>query len=405
MLLRKVPYYLLPLNVLFDVLLILFEGGGLLPFVRAGFMVALILVVLFQHGRHANHYGWLIVFALYCLVNVMFSHDFVRSLNITLKVLIPMLSFAIGFNLINTEGEIRKLNQSVLWVYVILLANYGISQTMGLGKSVYTGGNDFLVGNMDDNWNVFTYAVLIAPLILYYYGRQFSKRWMVLLLSVSTAMMVLISLKRIAILGLVAGNFFRFLFVPRVVIAIRVLLGVLMLLLIAMPLYEDLIRSRLEARSSRFEQGALERESRYVETFYVWDELVSFDNPAKSLFGLEGFNSVGNYANGRFGNRNLHTDYNLMANTIGIVGFCMYFMIFLELWKYFKRYYARATIDEESKKQLRATFYMLLITPFLTSFAGQMYHISYRLIVFVYLGAILGTLYQSANARTHSLQR
>ena len=62
-------------------------------------------------------------------------------------------------------------------------------------------------------------------------------------------------------------------------------------------------------------------------------------------------------------------------------------------------------INEETKKQLRATFFMLLITPFITSFAGQMYHISYRLIVFVYLGAIIGTFYQSSHARSHSLQR
>jgi hypothetical protein len=218
-------------------------------------------------------------------------------------------------------------------------------------------------------------------------------------------MLVIISLKRIAITGLVAGNFIRFLFVPRVLIALRVLSGVVFILLIALPLYENLIKSRLDARSSRFEQGALERESRYLETFYVWDETASFEDPAKSIFGLQGFNSVGNYANGRFGGRNLHMDYNLIVNTIGLVGLLLYFAVFINFFLLFKKNYPKSTIQEETKKQLRATFFMLLITPFITSFAGQMYHISYRLIVFVYLGAIIGTFYQSSHAHTRSLQR
>ena len=402
---KHLHYYLLPANVLFDVLLIFFEAGGLLPFVRAGFMVMLILFVLFRNDIQTRHYGWLVLFAVYCLINVVFSSDIVRSLNISLKVLIPMMSFVIGFNLFNSENQIKRLNHSILVVYIILILNYIISQTFGIGKSVYTGGTDFLVGSMDDNWNVFTYSVLIAPLILYYLRNQFTKRWAVLLLSISTGMLVIISLKRIAITGLVAGNFIRFLFVPRVLIALRVLSGVVFILLIALPLYENLIKSRLDARSSRFEQGALERESRYLETFYVWDETVSFEDPAKSIFGLEGFNSVGNYANGRFGGRNLHMDYNLIVNTIGLVGLLLYFAVFVNFFLLFKKNYPKSTIQEETKKQLRATFFMLLITPFITSFAGQMYHISYRLIVFVYLGAIIGTFYQTSHARSRSLQR
>jgi hypothetical protein len=403
--LKYLHYYLLPVNVLFDVLLILFDGGGVLPFVRAGFMILLIIFVLFRHDYNIRHYAWLIAFAIYCIINVAFSSDILRSLNISLKVLIPMMSFIVGFNLFNSEVQIKRLNLSVLVVYIILIANYLISQTFGIGKSVYTGGNDFLVGGMDDNWNVFTYSVLIAPLILYYFKNQITKRWAVLLLSISTAMLVIVSLKRIAITGLFAGNFIRFLFVPRVIIALRVLSGIIFILLITLPLYEDLIKSRIDARGARFEKGALERESRYLETFYVWEETASFDNPEKSIFGLEGFNSVGNYGGGRFGGRNLHIDYNLIVNTIGLVGLFLYFAVFINFYLLFKKSYSRSIINEETKKQLRATFFMLLITPFITSFAGQMYHISYRLIVFVYLGAIIGTFYQSSHARSHSLQR
>ena len=101
--LKYLHYYLLPVNVLFDVLLILFDGGGVLPFVRAGFMILLIIFVLFRHDYNIRHYAWLIAFAIYCIINVAFSSDILRSLNISLKVLIPMMSFIVGFNLFNSE--------------------------------------------------------------------------------------------------------------------------------------------------------------------------------------------------------------------------------------------------------------------------------------------------------------
>ena len=402
---RKIILWLLPANVLFDVLLIFFEGGGILPLVRAGFMLVLLIWTILRNGNNSSFYGWTIIFAVYCLINVLLSSDINKSLSITLKVLIPMLSFTIGFNLINSIKKLILLNSSVIYIFIILVSNYIISQTFGIGKSVYTGGNDFLVGGMDDNWNVFTYSVLVAPLILYFIKSNTSKKIWVISLSLTTAMLVFISLKRIAITGLVAGNLIRFTLAPKVKIAFRVILATALVLLITLPLYENLIKARLEARSSRFEQGSLERESRFQETFYVWEEVFSFENPAKSIFGLEGFNSVGNYASGRFGGRNLHMDYNLIVNTIGLVGLVLYLIIYLEIYVNFKRAYKNSQIETDIKKQLMATFYMLLITPFITSIAGQMYHISYRLIVFVYLGSIIGILYQTSHARTRCLQR
>jgi hypothetical protein len=402
---RHLANYLLPLNVLFDVLLVLFEGGGLLPYMRALWMSLLIIWVLGKYGRSHQHYNLLLVFGIYGIVNVALSSDIVRSLNISLKVLIPMLSFVLAFNLFRSIEEIRKLNRSVLVVYAILIANYVISQTLGIGTSEYTGGKDFLVGNMDDNWNVVTYAVLLAPIMLYFQKSGLAGRWLILGGAFMNTLLVIVSLKRIAILGLVSGTFIRFLLLPKILPAIRVLSGALLLAMLTLPFYEDLILKRLEARSDRFEYGALERENRFLETSYVWEEAFSFEDPIKSFFGLEGFNSVGNYAGGRFGNRNLHVDYNLIVNTIGLIGFILYFLPFVQFYQMFRRKYKTAHLSETSKKQLRATFFMLLFSPFITSFAGQMYHISYRMLVFVYLGAILGTLYQLSDARTRSLQR
>ncbi len=139
-----------------------------------------------------------------------------------------------------------------------------------------------------------------------------------------------------------------------------------------------------------------------MESQYVWEEVFSFDNTPKSLFGLEGFYSVGNYADGRFGERQLHVDYNLIVNTIGLVGLLLYLAIFIQLAKRMRR----LKRDHSSTGLiLHSTFWMLLLNQFITSFAGQMYHISYRLIVFVFMGAILGTLYSTSDANISRVQR
>jgi len=216
---------------------------------------------------------------------------------------------------------------------------------------------------------------------------------------------VFISIKRIAILGLFTGTAIRWLYalqIGRIVKSLALLaIGVALLY----PFFGEMIEKRLQARSDRFETGALEREGRFLESQFVWQSALSFDKPAKSLFGLEGFNSVGNYADGRFGDRQLHVDYNLIVNTIGLVGLVLYLAMFVQFGLRMHRIRKFVEMQPAMRAMLLSVFWMLLLNQFITSFAGQMYHVSYRLIVFVVMGSILGTFYSSAYARVGSMQR
>ena len=89
----------------------------------------------------------------------------------------------------------------------------------------------------------------------------------------------------------------------------------------------DIIFKQYDARRDRFEEGALTSEARYLETIAIWDAILSFENPAKSLFGLEAFHSMGGYGAGRFRGRQAHVDYNLILVTNGLVGLFLYLNI------------------------------------------------------------------------------
>jgi hypothetical protein len=78
--------------------------------------------------------------------------------------------------------------------------------------------------------------------------------------------------------------------------------------------------------------------------------------------------------------------------------------MFIQFGLRMKRLQLRTGLNASTSLFLRSVFWMLLLNQFITSFAGQMYHVSYRLIVFVMLGAILGTFNTSAHARANRLQ-
>jgi len=403
--LKRLAYYLLPVNVLIDTLLLFSEQFAWLPLVRAGLLLGLVLFVFIKCRGHLKHYSMLVFFLLYCMIQLAFVSDPAKSLNITLKVCIPIAAFVVGFRLFNSAEELRKLSISIITIFFILIANFALSQLFGLGNSVYSEESDFRVGNLDDSWNVFTYSVLLTPMALYFARKSRWMKWSAYVGSTINAMLVVFSIKRIAILGLITGTGIRWLYSLQVKRIIKSLIGLALGVAVLYPFFGEKVEQRIQARSDRFESGALEREGRFLESQFVWDQVLSFDDPAKSLFGMEGFNSVGNYAGGRFGDRQLHVDYNLIVNTIGLVGLLLYLAMFVQLAFSMRRVHRRAQLESSFGILIQSVFWMLLLNQFITSFAGQMYHVSYRLIVFVFLGAILGTYHSSAYASTHRLQR
>ena len=402
--LKKLAYFLLPFNILIDTLLLFSEQLSWLPFVRAGLLLALLIFVFFNYGKHVQNYSMMLLFVVYCLLQLFFVTDFNTSFNITLKVCLPIACFALGYCLFNSVGELRKLSISIIWVYLILIANFVLSQVFNLGQSVYSEDSDFRVGNLDDAWNIFTYSVLLAPMILFFAGETIVRRWSTYVGAGLNALLVVISIKRIAILGLVTGTAIRWAYGTPVKRILKSLVLLSVAVALAFPFFRETIEKRLSARSDRFESGAIEREGRFLESEYVWEGALSFDEPMRSLFGLEGFNSVGNYADGRFGDRQLHVDFNLIVNTIGLVGLMLYFAMFVQFGRRMIQLQSRTTLSPQVSLFLRSVFWMLLLNQFITSFAGQMYHVSYRLIVFVMLGAILGTFKNSSHARANRLQ-
>uniref|UniRef100_UPI00404AF886 hypothetical protein n=1 Tax=Flavobacterium sp. TaxID=239 RepID=UPI00404AF886 len=387
----KLLKYIIPINVLFDVSLAFFEKGGFFPILRAILMMWILGYFIYKNPHNYRYYSYMLIFSLYVLTTLIFSNDVLRSLNISLKVIISILFFIVGFNYFNSLKRFKVLNNSIIIALIVLLINFIVSTVFGIGVDVYTGDDDFLAGNLDDNWNIFTYALLISPLILFQYIKLKNFRLLLLALIGINSIILLLSLKRIAVAGLAFGLIIYTLFNFKLGKSIKGLFFITLFLILTFPLYEKQLFKRFEAREDRFQSNSLESEARYAETIFVWEETMSFEKPIKSILGLQGFYSTGNYADGKFGDRNLHIDYNLIVNTTGLVGLALYLIIFVQIFRnflYLKK--AKAYIPQKFYNMLVGVFFALFITQFVTSFAGQMYMITFRMIIFTYMGAILG---------------
>jgi hypothetical protein len=296
----------------------------------------------------------------------------------------------------------------------LLIINYIVSNYFNIGYSVYSDSDDFLVGNLRDNWNVFTYTLLCVPFIISIRNIFNKKNYMLIFLSLIVGIILLLSIKRIAIVGLILGLLVYIYYNFEFGKVFKSLTIVSFFIFSFFPFYSEILFSRLVARSDRFEEGSLEEEARYMETIYVWKESLSFESPIQSIFGLEAFNSVGNYASGSFGDRNLHVDYNLIVNTIGLFGLFLYLYLFYKIYYFFNqciRFVSFGSIIDDNFKGL---FYSLLFTQFITSFAGQIYGITFRSIIFFFLGLIFGFYFNSnkglhksfyLNENSNNLQR
>lgn len=380
--------YIIPINLVLDVLLIVTKE---VAYLKAAVMTGLLIhLIIINSGRHKTYSG-VFVFGLYAMIIALISTDMIASLLNTLKIVLPIFTLLIGYHFFNTKEKIKPLAKSMKLVLLIVIINLAISTVFGLGSSRYTKEGQeetFYMGQLSDHWNMFTYAILSVPVLLHYETKK--GKLYVGILAFFNAILILLSIKRIALAGLIGGGIINAYLTLKPKVILKFALVGIVFMALTYPLYGGMLNERFSARADRFEEGSIEKESRYLETFYVWNDAFNFKSLDKSVFGMEAFNSAGTYAGGRFGDRQLHVDYNNILNTIGIVGLLLYFIMFIQIWRRFQSSVRGLVIEDKFSKTMRSIFYSFFIMQFVTSVAGQMYNITFRMIVFIFIGAAMG---------------
>lgn len=378
--------YYLPLNLLFDIsTTTLWESNTTSASIR-GVILLLILFSAWINEPSNKIYVPFIFYTLYIIFLFLFVSDFGDSLRLSSKFLTIIWTFPIFYvySYLYTNKIIVK---NILLLSIILIANYAISTIYGIGGSAYTDSTDFLVGSLSDSWLTYTFILFLYIIVFKTKNIKISVKIFYLMLFVLLVVQLILGLKRTAIIvfffGIVIYLFLERLSLKSIITYIFGFIFVIFLL----NQYSDVLENRLYARGNRVEgkyKDIIETEYRYIESIYVWEKILSFDDLAESLFGLEAFNSSGNYGSGNlFGDRPVHVDYNLIVNTTGIFGLLFYFYIFYYIYQ---RYKERKIFLDYKYREL---FLVIFISQFFASIGGQMLSITYGSIKFIFMAIAL----------------
>jgi len=386
----KFVYYIIPFNIAYDFISIFYTGRARSLALLRGIIILTLLVIPSIPKLKLNRITFAVIsFIVYILILFPFCSDLIYSLNVSTKIFISLLMLPIGYSLFKTFESINSLNKKIFLSYILIILGLFLSNYFKLGGYTYSEGVGIQAGGFEDKWNNLTYLLLLAPLYLSLKTKRINKFFFIISFF-AILVVLLISLKRIAIIGFILGYFIFYLFYGNYGKAIKNVLIIGLLLFAFLPFYFDAMKAVIEVRKERFKPNFIKSEARYLETLAIWKEIFSFKDPVKSLFGTEAFNSIGMYAEGAFGQRQAHVDYNLILISNGIVGLFLYLNIYFQIFVKYKK--ANLKLKQKRYRLIKGIFFALFFTSLITSLSGEMYSLTFRTIIFLYLGASLGII-------------
>jgi len=305
-----------------------------------------------------------------------------------------MLILPSSFFLINNLTRFKKLLNSIALIGVLYIANIIISTVFGITGKSYSR-EIFQVGNIfTEGLNSMAYILVATPLILHLRPRN---RRLIFIIAIIIFVLVFVQLKRISILAILTGLMIQILYSKNRISIVLGLVASVLIMLVAFPLYENILSVQYKARERRLTTVNIQEEGRYQETFHAINETIFSNDLKLFLFGKEIFNSPGNYANGKYGPRMIHNDYNMILHGSGIIGLMLFIAWPIPLYLFFRKLKITAQYSFEDKKLfdiISVLFINLIIIGYLISISGSLKGILFNSIRVALMGSILRLLYE-----------
>lgn len=410
---RFVIFYV-PVNFIYDILVFFLDMNSVFPVFR-GILFTIISIFLLVKLELPKKIGNIILLLVVFLIHLLFmsvnSTNAFKSFSELLKVFDILIMFLVGVSFYQKGYDLFKLfrySQIVLWIMIV---NIIVSNVIGLGFRGYGENTFYYTGAIYANvWYAPTIIAVIQLILLFSpirYGttglnnfRNNKIRYFLVFVSI---VVIVLGGRRSAVM-IILINLFVFIFYNANKYKSFLTLSFLGIISIfTSPLYRDIVKSQY-ANRLEIDEGGLEKENRYKETKLLWSEILSFKNPAKSLFGENPFLTSGNYGGGVFRNRVLHVDINIVLFSAGIFGLLTYLFAYLAILQKFKVLFRPFHADKSySLVTSQMIFYGLFLSSFVMSFSGGFSAITYRASTFLILGSIIGNIiYRKTTIQIHN---
>jgi len=338
----------------------------------------------------------IMILLLYVLVGVLLSSDVAHSFRFMLRVFVPFFLFSITTRVKNPIEVLSRL-RIYLPVFLVVVVLYTVaSNYFRFGVSTY-GSSIFLTGYLfGADLHLFSFIIIITLTTRAIVGEKEVKiKWYEILFSILTLITLMFTLRRTSLAIVLAGVVFLNVTSFKAVIKRFVPLGILLFLVGYGVFNNPFFQQRILARENKFSVESLEDEARYHEIEVIYKEVLMFRDPMDSFFGKELFNSMGNYGDGKFKDRMIHVDYFTWLHGGGVVGLMLYLFFLFSIPLMLR---VPFFTTDMSNAYLRL-FWFLWFIQFIISVSGQMYIISFRGFIFIYLALTAGAYHQEKRIR------
>lgn len=367
-------------------------GGIINPGTLRAIIIYLMFIYIFNKGLPSNRLvlpTYLSIIALF--FSTLLSSDFTTSFYIYLRFVITSMLFIVGYYAVKTTHILARLNRVIVFVLAIQLIYIVLANVFKFGTSDYLEGS-FYFGETGVNiTKEMVIAVFIAP-IFFILEKNKRVKIFAALLFIASLVIILIGLKRAALLSVGAGVLVYFWFSPRKFKSIRIIVFGFLFMALLSPYFITLVQERYEARSKKVSMSYEELdedEGRVQEIEIVWQNFLE-KNTFGKLFGSNPFLSKQDY----FGiNRIIHVDYLSLLDGGGVVGLLLYMWVYFAIFMHILMY-SSAIKQTEFWGELKTVGITLIVIQLIMGLAGTIIGIGLRGLSLMYLGAICGVLHR-----------
>ncbi|QQS49722.1 MAG: hypothetical protein IPM71_08815 [Bacteroidota bacterium] len=381
-----IPFFGLGMDMSFNV----FVGFGIPAYVRG---VVFFIYFFSAHKYITTNRFFLPFYLFFFWISFLLtqSAELLYSFKAVIQVVFSMLTFIVAYNYFNTQQKLFRLLHSLFWVVVVAIVATSLGYLFGIGRSFdYLGKNDVeedVIGLLGSS-GLYGPGIVIAlvPLILKTKPPKYQKI-LLPILSIVLYIFMLLTIRRTVIMIPIIGLFGLLFFHRHKAQIIKVFILLIAFLLVTYPLYEQVLLQRFEMRKKqgRFEEDFYKTEGRYLENVEIWEQITSFEEPARILFGLGNKIFAENISDKAIAGRMYHTDFAKLFYGVGIFGIILYVFIYLTLFLWLYR-----VPDEARYAEYKAAMFAIFLILVFVSINGSINIITYRSIAFLLLGALMG---------------
>lgn len=344
--------------------------------------------------------GFILFFLIYLFVLAILSSNISKSFYEYIKIVLSMLMYPVGFYYINSKEKLLKLNRVYLFVLIFFILDITFANIFQYGTSDYLEDSVYFGSARVNITKAMIILIIVSPIAFILEEKKYLK-WVAIVIVIGLLITV-VGIKRSVLLSTIASAAIYFLKSPHKARMFRLSLIVIFLLLTFLSFYVDVFYDRYSARGERVEitEETFETESRYNEVFWVIDAWEKGSTKHK-FFGTDFLNDREFYGTKRM----LHTDYMIILSGAGLLGLFLWVVQYLLLILVKNSYYDKLR-NITFYRELNTVFWMLLATQLLMSISGTIYSLNTRALLFLYWGAIIGTMrYEVINIQNQSAVR